>query len=100
REILTLAGAMVVALAIRLAYVAITHGHPLAGDEPEYDIQGRFAAIGHWFWSVTPYGVAHPSLWKAPGYPAWVGAWYHVFGAGHYDRVLAVQTLFGPVNVG
>lgn len=71
----------------------------LAGDEIEYDIQGRFFADGMPWWSTTPYGDAHPSLWKAPGYTAWVGLWYAVLGTSP-DRVFAVQAvLLAPVTV-
>ena len=75
-----------------------TADHQPAGDELEYDLQGRLAAAGHWFWSTTPYGIPHPSLWKAPGYTAWMGLWYSLLGPDP-DRVLLVQTLLGPVNV-
>jgi 4-amino-4-deoxy-L-arabinose transferase-like glycosyltransferase len=98
RELALLGGAMALGLAIRLAYVLLTSGHTLAGDEVEYDIQGRFIEQGMWFWSTTPYGEAHPSLWKTPGYTVWVGLLYLVLGPDP-DRVLIVQTLIGPVTI-
>jgi 4-amino-4-deoxy-L-arabinose transferase-like glycosyltransferase len=61
-------------------YVLSSRHLPLRGDEIEYDIEGRFIAIGHPFWTTTPYGIAHPSAWKAPGYPAFVGLIYRIFG--------------------
>jgi 4-amino-4-deoxy-L-arabinose transferase-like glycosyltransferase len=98
RELAVLAGALAVGLAIRVAYVLATRGHALAGDEIEYDIEGRLAAAGHWFWSTRPYGIPHASLTKAPLYPAWVGGLYELLGA-RPDRVLLVQTLLGPVTI-
>lgn len=92
------AAAMGLAVAVRLAYAYLTRGHALAGDEIEYDFAGRAITQGHWFWGLAPYGVPHPSLFKAPGYPLWVGVWYSLVGP-HADRVLAVQALVGPVNV-
>jgi len=89
---------MLLAVVVRLAYVVATHGHAVAGDEPsEYDLEGHFFTIGHWWWSTTPYGIAHASMWKAPGYPLWVGLWYVVLGAKP-DRVYAVQTLIGALD--
>jgi 4-amino-4-deoxy-L-arabinose transferase-like glycosyltransferase len=98
RELLLVGVAAALGLAIRLGYVAATGDHVLAGDEIEYDIEGRLIAAGNWFWTTTPYGVAHESIWKAPGYPAWVGVWYSLLGQDP-DRVLLVQTLLGPVTI-
>lgn len=93
--LLVLAG---VAFAVRIAFVLLTTDHVLVGDEIEYDIEGRFIAEGKWFWSTTPYGNPHESLWKAPGYPAFVGVLYSLLGSDP-DRVFAVQSLIGPVTV-
>ncbi len=46
------------------------------------------------FWTALPYGILHAGAWKAPGYPAWVGTWYWVFG---HDP-LAVRLLQVPVG--
>lgn len=99
RELLVLAAAMALGLFLRLVYVLATQDHVLAGDEIEYDTQARFIADGKWFWSTTPYGIPHPSLWKPPGYSAWVGIWYSILGKDP-DRVLILQTLIGPVTIG
>jgi 4-amino-4-deoxy-L-arabinose transferase-like glycosyltransferase len=99
RDRLLLLAAIVLAVAVRLVYVLATHGHALAGDEVEYDVEGRFAAHGHLLWSTTPYGDAHPSTWKAPGYAVLVGAVYAVVGH-HPDAVLVVQALvLAPLSV-
>lgn len=86
--------AVLLGFAIRVAYVLITRHHILAGDEPEYDLEGRLIAAGHFFWTTTPYGILHASAWKAPGYPLWIGLWYWVFGH-HVLAVRLVQTLLG-----
>ena len=97
-DVRLLIAAAVLGFALRLTYVLVTGDHALRGDEIEYDIQGRFILDGKWFWSTTPYGVAHESLWKTPGYVTWVGLWYWVFGPDP-DHVLIVQTLIGPVTI-
>ena len=98
RELGLVAAAMGVGLVIRIAYVLITKDHALAGDELEHDLQARFILDGHWFWSTTPYGIPHPSLWKPPGYIAWVGVWYSIVGDDP-DRVFLVQAFLGPVTI-
>jgi hypothetical protein len=100
RELAVVGAAIALGVALRLAYVVATNGHRLAGDEIEYDLEARLAAAGHWFWSTTPYGNPHASTWKAPGYPAFLGVVYRVFG-DHPDRALALQSLvFTPFTVG
>lgn len=95
-----LAGIMLVGLAIRVAYVLLTLDQPLRGDAPEYHLQGSFLADGKWFWSTTPYGIEHPSLWKAPGYVLWVGGWYALRGAPDPDVVRLAQAFIGPLVIG
>jgi hypothetical protein len=91
--------AVLLALAIRLVYIVATRHHRLAGDEVEYDIEAQLAAKGHFLWSTTPYGIAHASAWKAPGYAAFLGVIYSALGA-HPDRALVLQTLlFAPLAV-
>lgn len=100
RDARFLAGVMLVGLAIRVAYVLLTLDQPLRGDAPEYHLQGSFLTDGKWFWSTTPYGIAHPSLWKAPGYVAWVGGWYALRGAPDPDVVRLAQAFIGPLVIG
>lgn len=99
RELLLVAGIVLLGLALRVAIVLVTKDQALVGDELEYDAQGRFIAQGKWFWSTTPSGIPHPSMWKAPGYPLFVGALYQVLGTIP-GRVLLVQTLLGALTVG
>lgn len=98
RELLLLGLFMALALVVRLVFVWATKNHTLVGDELEYQAGGLFALDGHWFWSRAPYGIAHASMVKPPGYPVWVGLWYSAIGP-HVDTLLAIQCLFGPVNV-
>jgi 4-amino-4-deoxy-L-arabinose transferase-like glycosyltransferase len=79
---------------VRIAYALATHDQPLKGDELEYHQQGVFFTQGHWWWSTTPFGIPHPSLWKAPVYPLWVGALYSIGGI-HPGWVEGVQVVFG-----
>jgi hypothetical protein len=98
RERTLLAAAIVLGLAVRVAYVLATRHYRLAGDELEYDLEGRFIAAGHWFWTQRPYGFPHPGAWKAPGYPAWVGLWYAVLG--HSPMALRlVQVPLGAITI-
>jgi dolichyl-phosphate-mannose-protein mannosyltransferase len=100
RELGLVGGSIVIGVLIRWAYIAATHGHILAGDEVEYDLEAKLAAAGHWFWSTTPYGSAHASTWKAPGYPAFLGVVYKVLGS-HPERAFVLQTLiFTPFTIG
>jgi 4-amino-4-deoxy-L-arabinose transferase-like glycosyltransferase len=98
RELILVACAVALAIVIRLAYVVITRGHLLAGDEPEYNQEGHLATQGHWLWTQT-FGVDHPSMQKAPAYPLWAGFWYTLLGPSP-DRVLAVQALTAWAPVG
>jgi 4-amino-4-deoxy-L-arabinose transferase-like glycosyltransferase len=90
--------AVAVGLVVRLCYALITHDNALRGDALEYDMQGAFFADGHAWWSRTPFGIPHPSLWKAPLYPLWVGAVYSVFGA-HPAVAIFLQVGLGAVVI-
>ncbi|MGH2952858.1 MAG: glycosyltransferase family 39 protein [Solirubrobacterales bacterium] len=99
RERWLVVGAMALTSALVLVYLAIRHPIPLLGDMPEYDRYGRFFVDGKWWWSTTPFGEAHPSAWKAPGYPLWIGFWYELLGASAV-RVEIAQALFvAPLGV-
>lgn len=99
RELRRLAAACGLSVLVGVAYVVLVARHrPLAGDELDYDTYGRLAAGGRWLWLQTPSGVPHPSAWKPPGYPAWVGLWYTLLGE-HPGRVELVQTLLSPFTV-
>lgn len=97
-EQVILASAMAVSFALVAIYVIATRSHGIVADEVEYDSQGRFFAEGHFWWSTAPFGEAHPSAWKAPGYPAWVGFWYALVGESPV-RLALIQGLLAPVTV-
>jgi 4-amino-4-deoxy-L-arabinose transferase-like glycosyltransferase len=98
RELGWLAASIALGLAVRVAYVLLTRHYALAGDAPEYDLEGQMIAHGHLFWTSLPYGVEHAGAWKAPGYPAWVGLWYTLLGH-HPTAVRLVQVPLGAVTI-
>lgn len=98
RELALVGGAMAAGLAAVVIYVLATRPHTLAGDEPEYHLQAVFFTQGKFWWSTTPFGIPHSSMWKAPAYPAWVGFWYEVLGTSPL-RVHMVQALLAPLTV-
>lgn len=89
-----LSAAIGLGVLVRLAYALATHDQALAGDQLEYHAQGVFFHDGHWWWSRAPFGVPHPSLWKGPVYPLWVGALYSAGGV-HPGWVKTAQVVFG-----
>jgi 4-amino-4-deoxy-L-arabinose transferase-like glycosyltransferase len=97
-ELTWLLGAIALGLALRLAYALITRHGVLGVDEADYDQSARLAAEGHWLWFTPPYNQAHPSLWKAPGYPVWTGLIYTVLGPGP-TKAIVLQTLLGPLVI-
>jgi 4-amino-4-deoxy-L-arabinose transferase-like glycosyltransferase len=88
-----------VGMALRLAYVLATYDHTLAGDEPEYYLEGLRATKGHWFWTDRPFDIPHAGMWKSPGYPAWVSSVYIVFGVGVGKLLLLQTVLLGPIVI-
>lgn len=98
RELAWVLAAMALALIARLAYVLATRGPALAGDEVSYHQTAVLATQGHWFWTECCFGIAHPSLQKAPGYPAWLSLWYVLVGP-RPDVVMAIQALLAPVTI-
>ena len=100
REKRLLLAAVLLAVIVRIAYIAATRGHTLAGDEFEYNREARFFAGGDWFFSLTSFGNPHQTTWKSPAYGTFLGVLYSVFG-GSVDRSLVVQNLLvAPLVVG
>jgi 4-amino-4-deoxy-L-arabinose transferase-like glycosyltransferase len=59
----------------------------------------RYAADGHFLWGTSPYGIPHPTSWKAPGYAAWLGVLYAILGK-NTDAALVVQAvLLAPLTI-
>jgi 4-amino-4-deoxy-L-arabinose transferase-like glycosyltransferase len=99
RELQLLGAAIALGLIARVVYVLVTWDHTLVGDEPEYHMEAAYIADGKWFWSDTPYGIPHPSAWKTPGYPLFVGLLYAV-GGENPDAVMLIQVLvLGPLTI-
>jgi 4-amino-4-deoxy-L-arabinose transferase-like glycosyltransferase len=99
RERLLVLGAMVAGVAVVLLYVLTTRSHPLRGDELFYDETARFWADGKLWWGTAPFGNAHPTAWKPPLYPAFVGTLYAVVGDSPL-RAECVQAFLAAVTVG
>ena len=99
REVRLLLGAIALGLLLRVGYVAGTHDHMLAGDEPEYYLEGLRATQGMWFWTDRPFDVPHAGMWKAPGYPAFMGLVYNLIGVSVGKFLLLQTVLLGPVVI-
>jgi SAM-dependent methyltransferase len=99
RDLLLLSAAIALGLLVRLVYVLATWDHQLAVEELEYHTQGAFIADGKWFWSSSPYGIPHPSAWKTPGYPLFVGLFYSVVGEKPDALMLFQVVVFGAVTI-
>ena len=99
RERLLVLAAMAAGVAVVLLYVLTTRSHPLSGDEIFYDETARFWADGKLWWGTLPFGEAHPTAWKPPLYPAFVGTLYAIVGESPL-RVEVVQSLLAAVAVG
>jgi len=98
RELALVGGLMALGLAVRAAYVLVTWDHTLAGDEIEYDLAARLFADGKPWWSDRPFGELHPTAWKAPLYPLWLGMNYFVNGDSP-NVLLLTQALIGPLVI-
>jgi hypothetical protein len=99
RELMWVAGAVLLALAIRIVYVIATKDHSLAGDELEYDLEAKLAADGHWLQTTTPYHDAHASVWKAPGYPVFLSLMYTILGSDDTRAIFAQVLIFTPISI-
>lgn len=99
RDLQLLLAAVALGLLVRVVYVLVTWDHQLAGDEPEYHMQGAFIVDGNWFWSATPYGIPHPSAWKTPGYPLFLGLIYAVGGKDPDIAMLVQVLILGPLTI-
>lgn len=94
-----LVGSMVLSAAIVIAYALAIRPNPLAGDQIEYDTQGRFFTEGRFWWSTIVLDVPHPTAWKAPLYPAWVGFWYELLGPSPAKLAIVQGLLLAPATV-
>src|SRR5579884_142740 len=98
RELTLLMLLCVVALVVRIAAV-LAHGHTmLVGDQRNYSAAGQLLARGRFGWEVEPFRPAHPSAFKAPLYPLWVGVLYSILGV-HSEAVELVQAMVSLLTI-
>ena len=90
---------MVMSAVLVIAYVIASRPNGLEGDQAEYHQSAVFFADGRPFWSTLPFGIEHPSMAKAPGYPAWIGSVYTVFGASPTKLGIVQGLIFAPLGV-
>ncbi len=90
---------MALSALIVVAYVLATRPNGLEGDQAEYHQSAIFFADGRPFWSTLPFGIPHPSMAKAPGYPAWIGTVYTVVGASPTKLGIIQGLIFAPLGV-
>ncbi len=81
RERVFLGVSMAAAAVLALVHVIATRHYPLVGDEGFYDAQAHLFAQGHLFQSISPLTELHATAWKTPGFPAWIGVVYTIFGS-------------------
>jgi 4-amino-4-deoxy-L-arabinose transferase-like glycosyltransferase len=67
------------ALVLRIAYVDATPDYALRHDARDYDVHAVSIAQGGGFSKTLAHG--RPTAFRPPGYPYFLGAVYHVFGA-------------------
>ena len=77
---------LLVALVLRLAYVAATPGYVVTGDARDYDGHARSIAAGHGFSATLAYG--RPTAFRPPGYPYFLAGVYRLAGV---DRAGATR---------
>lgn len=95
---LLLAAVLLVAAAVWYSYYDAAFTHLFLNDAMDYASIGRNVSRGDGFVSsyITPLGLAnreglpHPDLWRAPLWPAVLGAFIRVLGAT--DQVVAIAT--------
>jgi len=90
---------MGLSIAIVVLYALATRPNALGGDQSEYHIQGQFFDQGKWWWSTILLETPHPTAWKAPLYPAWVGFWYEILGPGPTKLAVVQGVLLAPLTV-
>jgi hypothetical protein len=66
RSSAVLLGAMLASFVLVSIYVIATRGHGLTGDQVLYNEYGRLFTEGKLWYATVPFGVEHPSAWKAP----------------------------------
>lgn len=98
RERLLVSAAAITSVAMVWIYVLTTRSHPLTADEIQYDEMARLWADGKFWWGTTPFDQPHPTAWKSPLYPAFLGIVYEIFGENPL-RAALVQAPLAAVTV-
>jgi 4-amino-4-deoxy-L-arabinose transferase-like glycosyltransferase len=70
---------LVLALVVRLGYVAVTPGYTVIDDAHDYDTHARSIAAGRGFAHIGP-GPAARTAFRPPGYPYFLGGVYALTG--------------------
>lgn len=95
---------LVLALVLRLGYVAITPDYRIVDDAHDYDLHARSIAAGHGFAHIGP-GPSRATAFRPPGYPYFLAGVYALSdteGAQTSRRVVAgrvANALVGTVIV-
>jgi 4-amino-4-deoxy-L-arabinose transferase-like glycosyltransferase len=72
---------LVLALVLRLGYVALTPGYEIVHDARDYDAHARSIASGHGFADIGP-GPSGRTAFRPPGYPYFLAGVYALGGRG------------------
>lgn len=91
--------AMAASVLLALIHAIATRNYALVGDEIFYDAQARLFADGYIFHSVAPLTELHPTAWKTPGFPTWIGLIYSVFGASATGLGVIQALVLAPLVV-
>jgi 4-amino-4-deoxy-L-arabinose transferase-like glycosyltransferase len=78
---------LVLALVLRLGYVALTPGYTAVDDAHDYDLHARSIAAGQGFAHLGP-GPAARTAFRPPGYPYFLGG---VYALGGVERAPAAR---------
>jgi 4-amino-4-deoxy-L-arabinose transferase-like glycosyltransferase len=77
-----LAGVALLALVVRVAYLAFASGSiRLHSDAAQYDALARHLAAGDGYVDTYPQLLLHATAFRPPGYPALLSVFYRVFGS-------------------
>jgi 4-amino-4-deoxy-L-arabinose transferase-like glycosyltransferase len=89
----TAVAVIVVALGLRLGYVALTPDYRIVHDAHDYDMHAQSIAIGEGFSKRL---TGKPTAFRPPGYPYLLGGAYRAFGverAPDADRIVVARRL-------
>jgi 4-amino-4-deoxy-L-arabinose transferase-like glycosyltransferase len=92
------AGLLLVALGLRLGFVASTRHMPVLNDPQDYHRLAVSIAHGHGFGTSALAAAGGPTAFRPPAYPLFLGAVYAVFGV-HIDLARGLQAGVGVLTV-